>query len=203
MTKLLLNPGPTNTREETKNAQHINSDVCHRTDDFKIVLDETKELLLDLFGDTTFNVALLGGSGTVGMEAMISSLVQDDIVVINAGVYGQRAIDMMDVYNIKYIEIRATNIDELEPNKNYIVVRGNDCLYGIKIINVFILWRTKLRQVSISHSMKWSDYIQTLNSLWMPPRLLVHQTIKVFMTGYLGYLSVQTSAYSLRRDLGL
>tara|TARA_B110000211_G_C14046225_1_gene539101 strand:- start:428 stop:1414 length:987 start_codon:yes stop_codon:yes gene_type:complete len=126
MTKLLLNPGPTNTREETKNAQHINSDVCHRTDDFKIVLDETKELLLDLFGDTTFNVALLGGSGTVGMEAMISSLVQDDIVVINAGVYGQRAIDMMDVYNIKYIEIRATNIDELEPNKNY------KCVYFVE-----------------------------------------------------------------------
>ena len=44
---MLLNPGPTNTRERTKYAQHRGSDVCHRTEDFKSVLEETKELLFN------------------------------------------------------------------------------------------------------------------------------------------------------------
>jgi 2-aminoethylphosphonate-pyruvate transaminase len=120
---MLLNPGPTNTRERTKYAQHRGSDVCHRTEDFKSVLEETKELLLDRFEDKSFNVALLGGSGTVGMEAMISSLVEDDIVVINAGVYGQRAIDMLKVYNVNHTEIDA---NQLERNENY------KCVYFVE-----------------------------------------------------------------------
>jgi len=126
MFKTLLNPGPTNTRERTKYAQHGGSDVCHRTDDFKNVLEETKVLLLNRFGNDSFDIALLGGSGTVGMEAMISSLVEDDIVVINAGIYGQRAIDMMEVYNINYTEVRANNISELKPNEDY------KCVYFVE-----------------------------------------------------------------------
>jgi len=126
MTKILLNPGPTNTREETKAAQHTNSDVCHRTDDFKVVLEETKNLLLDMFGDRSFNVALLGGSGTIGMEAMISSVVMDDVAIINAGAYGKRAIDIMNVYGIEHTEIKATNINELQPNDEY------ECVYFVE-----------------------------------------------------------------------
>ena len=53
MSKILLNPGPTNTREETKLAQQVGSDVCHRTDDFKNILSEAKRL--------NKNVFLLGG----------------------------------------------------------------------------------------------------------------------------------------------
>ena len=119
MSKILLNPGPTNTREETKLAQQVGSDVCHRTDDFKNILNETKVLLLDMFGSESFNITLLGGSGTVGMEAMISSLVDDSIIVINAGVYGQRAVDMMNVYGIDHKEICVTSAEQLKPNKEY------------------------------------------------------------------------------------
>ena len=116
MGKLLLNPGPTNTKFRTKLAQWLGSDVCHRTDEFYKILDETKNILLK--GFKNFNIAIIGGSGTTAMEAMISSLA-DNIAVINAGIYGQRAIDMMNVYGIKYNEIRCTSIDELKPNKKY------------------------------------------------------------------------------------
>ena len=119
MNNILLNPGPTNTRETTKLAQYNGSDVCHRTHDFQNILQETKSLLVDRFGNETFNVALLGGSGTVGIEAMISSLVEDNIVVINAGIYGQRAIDIMKVYGINYIEEAVNNVSELQPNEKY------------------------------------------------------------------------------------
>ena len=71
MTDVLLNPGPTNTRFRTKYAQWISSDVCHRTEDFMALLGETKNLLLNDF--TNHNIAILAGSGTTAMEAMICS----------------------------------------------------------------------------------------------------------------------------------
>ena len=118
--KFLLNPGPTNTRFRTKYAQWKGSDVCHRTPEFYEILDETKNLLLDRFeSDGNFKIALMGGSGTTAMEAMISSLVDKKIIVINAGIYGQRAIDMMKIYGIKYTEVKCKNIDDLKPNKRY------------------------------------------------------------------------------------
>jgi len=113
MSKLLLNPGPTNTRFRTKLAQWLGSDVCHRTEEFDEVLDETKDLLREGFED--FNVAIIGGSGTSAMEAMISSLV-DNVVVINAGIYGQRAIDMMKIYGIEHVEVKCKTISDLKPS---------------------------------------------------------------------------------------
>lgn len=115
----LMNPGPTNTRFKTKYAQWFGSDVCHRTPEFYKVLDNTKNLLLDRFGTKNAHIAILGGSGTTAMEAMISSLINTKVVVINAGIYGQRAIDMMKVYNIKYTEVKCKTIDDLKVNKSY------------------------------------------------------------------------------------
>lgn len=114
MSKLLLNPGPTNTRFRTKLAQWFGSDVCHRTDEFSKILEETKKLLLKDFKN--HSIAIMAGSGTTAMEAMICSLVRTT-TIINAGVYGQRAIDMMKQYKIPYKEIKCSNIDELKENK--------------------------------------------------------------------------------------
>ena len=111
MRNILLNPGPTNTRFRTKLAQWLGSDVCHRTDKFQGILDETKSLLLE--GFTDHFIAILSGSGTTAMEAMISSLL-DNVVVINAGIYGQRSIDMMKIYGIKYKEIKCNSIKDLK-----------------------------------------------------------------------------------------
>ncbi len=111
MGKLLLNPGPTNTRFRTKLAQWFGSDVCHRTGEFQKTLEETKGLLLRGFED--HSIAIMAGSGTTAMEAMICSLI-NKATVINAGIYGQRAIDMMDQYKIQYKEINCTSIDELK-----------------------------------------------------------------------------------------
>jgi len=122
MNNLLLNPGPTNTRPEVKVAQYNGSDVCHRTDEFASILQETKSKLLKRFSldanESDWNVSILGGSGTTAMEAFISSLM-DEVVVINAGNYGQRAIDIMETYNVKHSEVRCQNIDEVPANKNF------------------------------------------------------------------------------------
>lgn len=120
MSKLLLNPGPTNTRLSTKIAQWLGSDVCHRTDEFYDTLRDTKQLLLDMVSfkaKDLFHVALFGGTGTTAMEAMISSLIpcHEPVVLINAGKYGIRAMKMMNIYGIPYREVISSNIDDLKP----------------------------------------------------------------------------------------
>lgn len=121
--KLLLNPGPTNTSLLTKEAQMEGSDVCHRTEDFYQVLKETKTLLLNRFLLKSVNeqindwhIALIGGSGTVAMEAMVCSLASEENHVLIAGKYGLRMREMMEVYNIKQNSIEAKNIDDLLPD---------------------------------------------------------------------------------------
>ncbi len=122
--KLLLNPGPTNTSLLTKTAQMEGSDVCHRTEDFYQVLKETKTLLLDRFllkstneQADNWHVALIGGSGTIAMEAMVSSLAPPEgTQVLIAGKYGSRMSEMMEIYRIKQQSIEAKNIDDLSPD---------------------------------------------------------------------------------------
>ena len=123
--KILLNPGPTNTSTNTKVAQFIGSDVCHRTVDFYHILKETKEMLLKRFfigtqGQTKedWTVALIGGSGTAAMEAMVSSLSpQNNVINIIAGKYGQRLSDIMHIYNVNHDNVYAQSFDELTKNE--------------------------------------------------------------------------------------
>ena len=116
MNKILLNPGPTNTLDQVKEAQTKYSDVCHRTDEFLSLLCETKELILKAFGGkidmSEWNVSIFGGSGTAAMESLISSLI-DDITIVVAGKYGQRALEIMSVYNIKNETFHCENINQL------------------------------------------------------------------------------------------
>ena len=116
MNNILLNPGPTNTLTQVKEAQSLFSDVCHRTEDFLSVLNETKILLLNRFSDKInledWNIAIFGGSGTAAMEALISSLI-DKANVIIAGKYGQRAKEMMDVYGIESFSHTIENHSDL------------------------------------------------------------------------------------------
>jgi len=119
MTKILLNPGPTNTRFFTKIAQWKGTDVCHRTNDFLFALKDTKDLLLRRFSADArrldWNVSILAGSGTTALEAMISSLISGkQNRVINAGTYGQRAVDIMNTYKIKHSEIESVSMCDIE-----------------------------------------------------------------------------------------
>ena len=101
---ILLNPGPTNTRFSVKLAQWLGSDVCHRTDEFSADLQETKRQILNIFSKKAkmedWEVSIIAGSGTVAMEAMISSLVDPGISVLVAGKYGARALEIMSAYKI-------------------------------------------------------------------------------------------------------
>ena len=117
---ILLNPGPTNTSFFVKLAQWLGSDVCHRTDKFSEDLQETKKQILKIFSKKAkmedWEVSIIAGSGTVAMEAMISSLAPPGISLLVSGKYGSRALEIMSAYKILNQQIWSNTIFEVEPS---------------------------------------------------------------------------------------
>ena len=114
MPNLLLNPGPTNTRLMTKIRQWQGSDNCHREENFKNILESLQHKLLSCvdFGSEG-RVAIMCGSGTAAMEAMITSLIPSGITLINAGSYGSRAAQIFETFGIQYTTVKSSTIDDL------------------------------------------------------------------------------------------
>ena len=115
MGEILLNPGPTNTRFATKMHQWLGSDICHRDDKFINILSRLqKKLLAKSNFRKTDNIAVMAGSGTTALEAMIATLVPDDTLVIVAGKYGLRASEIMTANNIKHKTLESKTINDLK-----------------------------------------------------------------------------------------
>lgn len=105
---ILLNPGPATTTDTVKHAQVL-SDVCHREESF---LDVYKSLNEDLkkganLGDD-FETVIFTGSGTIVMDAVLSSFVPKDgkVLIINNGLYGKRAVEVCEYYQIEHVDLK-------------------------------------------------------------------------------------------------
>jgi aspartate aminotransferase-like enzyme len=103
--KYLLAPGPTQVPEEVllEMAKPI---IHHRTTEFSATFKEVSDKLKILFG-TDQQVLILAGSGTAAMEAaMINTMSKNDtILVVNAGKFGARWIQIAEKYDINVISI--------------------------------------------------------------------------------------------------
>ena len=98
---VLLNPGPVNVTENVRRAL-LNPDICHREEEFSNLLLEVRQKLLKIFGAAnTHTVALLSGSGTTALEAMLSSFAKTDqpILVLSNGVYGERIKTILEIHD--------------------------------------------------------------------------------------------------------
>lgn len=114
MKKILLNPGPTNTRAITKISQWLGSDVCHRTEEFQSRLSQLRLQLLNSFGSIDYQIAVMAGSGTTALDSMISSIGENGMLIVDAGKYGSRACDIAKAYNINYGRVFSKTIEDLE-----------------------------------------------------------------------------------------
>ncbi len=118
---ILLNPGPTNILGDVKNIQTRYTEVCHRTDAFEQIYNNLKEKILFHFAQGSaknWKISILAGSGTTALEAMIVSLLPDNSHVINAGKYGERAIDILNSYQIPHTSTKVSNIYEVEGSQD-------------------------------------------------------------------------------------
>lgn len=105
MKEILLNPGPV-TLSPGVRAAAIRSDLCHREPEFIAAQSAVISGLLDVYGcdPGAWTAVTLGGSGTIAMEAMLSSLVHGDdrVLIIDNGVYGQRLAQIADIHGIPH-----------------------------------------------------------------------------------------------------
>ena len=112
---ILLNPGPATTTDTVKYAQVV-ADICPRETDFGQIMEIVSKELTNFVGDNEeYTTILFGGSGTAAVEAMISSVVDDEILlVINNGAYGKRVCEMAEVYELNYIEFKGSPIEGID-----------------------------------------------------------------------------------------
>jgi len=93
----------------------------HRTEDFSRLLIENENLLLELIGCKNGRAIFLTCSGTGAMDSVVCNLIglENRVLIINGGSFGQRWWDICDFYNIKYYSFnpgfgRTINLEELE-----------------------------------------------------------------------------------------
>src|SRR5262249_28227941 len=105
---ILLNPGPVNVSPRVQQAL-LRGDLCHREEEFSDLLAAIRTKLLRAFAPHGgYTSAVLSGSGTLAVEAMVSSALPDGckLLVINNGVYGERMLRMAEAHRIPAVELR-------------------------------------------------------------------------------------------------
>lgn len=108
---ILLNPGPATTSNTVKNAQIV-PDICPREEEFGQIMEFISKELTNFVGSNEkYTTVLFGGSGTAAVEAIISSVVNNEnILIINNGSYGERMCQMAEIYNLNYIDFKCSPI---------------------------------------------------------------------------------------------
>ncbi|MGE0681538.1 MAG: 2-aminoethylphosphonate aminotransferase [Candidatus Binatia bacterium] len=104
---ILLNPGPVNVSPRVRQAL-LRGDLCHREEEFSDLLVAVRTKLLRAFAPTGYTAVPLSGSGTLAVEAMVSSALPEGkkLLVINNGVYGERMLRMAEAHRIPTVELR-------------------------------------------------------------------------------------------------
>lgn len=100
----LLTPGPLTTSETVKQAMQV--DHCTWDQDYKSVTQEIRQELLTLaeVDATKYTTILMQGSGTFGVESVISSMIlpKDHLLICANGAYGRRLMEMAEHANLRY-----------------------------------------------------------------------------------------------------
>ncbi|KMZ54758.1 2-aminoethylphosphonate--pyruvate transaminase [Dorea sp. D27] len=104
----LLTPGPLTTTESVKGEMLF--DHCTWDDDYKkITLDIRRELLsLAHVEEEDHTVVLMQGSGTFGVESVLTSIIGKDekLLIVANGAYGERMTDIADHSGLSYTVYR-------------------------------------------------------------------------------------------------
>ena len=117
----LLTPGPLTTTESVK--REMLFDHCTWDDDYKSITQKIRNQILDLAhaDKEKYTTVLMQGSGTFGVESVISSIIgkEDKCLFIVNGAYGERMVDIARYHNIDHVVIEQEyqllpNLDKIE-----------------------------------------------------------------------------------------
>ncbi|MFE7131538.1 pyridoxal-phosphate-dependent aminotransferase family protein [Streptomyces sp. NPDC057638] len=105
---VLLNPGPVNVHDRVR-AALAGPDECHREPETQALLGTVAGKITEVCGAAPDSHAavLLTGSGTAGLEAVVSSVVPAEgrLLVLDNGHYGERLLRIADVHGIDSVRL--------------------------------------------------------------------------------------------------
>lgn len=108
---VLLNPGPATTTDTVKYAQIV-PDICPREKEFGQLMKQMgKDLVKIVHGDLDkYTAVLFCGSGTVNIDACVSSLLPEGkkVLVLNNGAYSERAAEVCKYYHMDHIDLKMS-----------------------------------------------------------------------------------------------
>lgn len=115
---ILLNPGPATTTDTVKYAQVV-PDICPREQEFRGVMQEIRRDLLRIVhaDPSRFSAVLFCGSGTLNIEACVTSLVPADkkVLICSNGSYSARAAEIARVCHVDHIELKLPTDRPADP----------------------------------------------------------------------------------------
>jgi 2-aminoethylphosphonate-pyruvate transaminase len=116
--RVLLNPGPTVVSDRIHRAV-AGPDLCHREPEYTEIFGRVKDKLLRVAGvDPDWSLALIAGSGTAAMEAMVGASVRKGrrLLVCRNGTYGDRLATIAERLGIDVVSVRAADTEPIEPS---------------------------------------------------------------------------------------
>jgi len=117
--KILFTPGPLTTSQSVKETMLV--DMGSRDYEFKEIINSLQEKLLkigNLQKNEGYEAIIMQGSGTFGVESVISSVIPSNgnLIVLNNGHYGERMIDIAKIYGINVIEYKLNENEPINPS---------------------------------------------------------------------------------------
>jgi 2-aminoethylphosphonate-pyruvate transaminase len=113
--KALFTPGPLNTSASTKRA--MLRDLGSRDAEFIQIVKDVRTRLVGLGdGHEEYTSIIMQGSGTFGVEAILSSVIPQDgklLILIN-GAYGERMLKIAGIHRIQTVSLRTA--EDAVPN---------------------------------------------------------------------------------------
>lgn len=108
--------GPVQMDDETKNV--LSKDIPYfRTEEFSFLMKENEELLCKFFdAPENARVVFMTGSGTASMEGGVINFFDssDKVLVVNGGSFGSRLVELCQIHEIPFTEIKLDFGNELK-----------------------------------------------------------------------------------------
>ena len=135
--KILFTPGPLTTSRTTKEA--MLRDLGSRDSEFISVVKEIRTKLVELACASTadYTTVLLQGSGTFGLEAVISSTIPPDgrfLVIIN-GAYGKRLAKIASVLKIETLTLACPENQTPDIDRIRQILKDNPGITNVAVVH--------------------------------------------------------------------
>ncbi|MGI6556785.1 MAG: 2-aminoethylphosphonate--pyruvate transaminase [Pseudoramibacter sp.] len=133
----LLTPGPLTTSDTVKREMLV--DHCTWDDDYKHITQDIRRKLLELahVSPEQYTVVLMQGSGTFGVESVLTSSVgpEDKVLICANGAYGERQADICEHAGIAYELYRCPYDETPDPDVIAHALAADETLTHVSMVH--------------------------------------------------------------------